>query len=65
MRGVLIPAKRLRSGDVLLNGHESVVERTMGKQGRKPRDGRAPLMRVVLDDSIIDLREDEAVRVKR
>lgn len=64
MRGVLTIAARLKAGDVVLDGEAKLVERTMGMQGRKPKDA-APLMRVVLQDGeVLTVREDAAVRVK-
>lgn len=45
MRGVLTLAGRLKAGDVVLDGTARRVERTMGVQGRKPKNA-APLMRV-------------------
>ena len=64
-RGLLTSAVRLRPGDVLVTEGSRRVQRTMGVQGRKPKDG-APLMRVVLDDGeIIRVREDTPFRILR
>lgn len=55
-------ARNLREGDAIVLR----VERVMGMQGRKPRDGRAPLLRVEYDDGTSQtIREDEMVRVVR
>lgn len=64
-RGVLTIAKRLRPGDVILNGESGTVRRTLGVQGRKPKTG-APLMRIeFFSGDTIRVREDHPVRVAR
>lgn len=64
MRGVLTLASRLQPGDVILDEDPRLVERTMGVQGRKPKNG-APLMRIVFQNGdVVTVREDAAVRVR-
>lgn len=53
-------AKNIREGDTVV----LTVERVMGMQGRKPKDGRAPLLRVQYDDGTTHtIRGDEMVHV--
>ena len=55
-------AKNLREGDAIVLR----VERVMGVQGRKPRDGRAPLLKLQYDDGTEQtIRGDALVRVVR
>jgi hypothetical protein len=62
-RGVLTIAKRLRPGDVVIDGVAKTVGRTLGVQGRKPKAG-APLMRIeFLDGESVRLREDQPLRI--
>lgn len=61
MRISKVKAKSLREGDQIV----VTVERVMGVQGRKPRDG-APLMKIQFDDGTTEvLREDQQVSVLR
>jgi hypothetical protein len=61
MRISKIKAKSVREGDQIV----VTVERVMGVQGRKPRDG-APLMKIQFDDGTVEvLREDQQVSVLR
>jgi hypothetical protein len=64
-RGSLTTAKRVRQGDVVIDGAPRVVGRTLGVQGRKPKTG-APLMRIEFENGeMIRVREDAPLRVRR
>lgn len=62
MRITRIKARNVREGDKIV----MTVSRVMGVQGRKPRDGSAPLMKFEYDDGTTEtIREDEAVEILR
>ncbi len=62
-RGILTIAKRLRPGDVVVDGETRTVRRTLGVQGRKPKTGAALMKIEFLDGEVIRVREDRPVRV--
>ena len=64
VRGILIPAELLRTGDVLIGEVSGTVARKLGVQGRTPSNG-ARLMRLILSDgNEIRVREDAALRIQ-
>lgn len=55
-------AKQLKEGDEVVMR----VTRVLGVRGRKPTDGRSPLMEVEFEDGTrVQVREDDRVRVLR
>ena len=62
MRITRVKARNVREGDKIV----VTVSRVMGVQGRKPKSGAAPLMKLEYEDGTTEtLREDDQVEVLR